>query len=110
MPSFTVPVLLSIAFAIGANVAAFSIINTLALRQFPLREPQRLFQVTHGGDSGTLEGANYAWYEQVRDGARSIASAALARDRSGTKVVVQGDIELVNGLQVSGELFLDDWD
>jgi predicted permease len=103
-PGFTVPILLSIAFAIGANVAAFSIINTLSLRTVPVREPDQLFVVAHGGDSGTLEGSNYAWYEQVRDRAASLAGTAAMKDDL-MKVVVQDQVESLAGVRVSGSYF-----
>ena len=57
-PNFTIPVLLSLAFAIGANVAAFSLINTLILKPLPVSEPDRLFQVAYLGDRGRSDGAN----------------------------------------------------
>ena len=103
-PSFTVPVLVSIAFAVGANAAAFSIINTLSLRTIPVGEPDRLFVVAHGGDSGTLDGSNYAWYEQVRDGATSLAGTAVLKDDL-MKVVAFDQVESVVGLRVSGSFF-----
>ncbi len=103
-PWFTLPILLSIAFAIGANVAAFSIINTLSLRTMPVREPHRLVVVAHGGDSGTLEGSNYAWYEQVRDRATTLAGTAVMKDDL-MKVVVQDQVESVVGVRVSGSYF-----
>lgn len=103
-PSFTLPVLLSLAFAIGATVAAFTIVNTLVLRTLPVAEPSRLFQVTHGGDRGTGAGANYTWYEQVRDSATSVAAAALTNNRM-MKVVVGDQVESLNGQRVSGDYF-----
>src|SRR5688572_24946707 len=58
-PYFTIPVVLSLAFAIGVNVAAFSIINALVLRPLPVREPQQLFHITYAGETGSSENGNY---------------------------------------------------
>jgi len=57
-PYFTIPVVLSLAFAIGVNVAAFSIINALVLRPLPVRDPHQLFHVTYAGETGTSDGGS----------------------------------------------------
>ena len=104
-PYFTIPVLLSLAFAIGTNVAAFSIINALVLRSLPIEDPQRLFHITYVGKTGITDGGNYAWYEQVRDKARSVSAVFIANSRSSMKVAVDGQVEALNGEEVSGEYF-----
>ena len=67
-PSFTIPVVLSLAFAIGSNVAAFSIVNTLVFRPLPVQEPHRLFHITYINESRASEGGNYSWFEYVEIG------------------------------------------
>ncbi len=104
-PSFTIPVVLSLAFAIGSNVAAFSIVNTLVFRPLPVHEPHRLFHITYVNESRTSEGGNYSWFEYVRDGTRSLSAAFIAHRRSNMKVIVDGQVEALSGLQVSGDYF-----
>ena len=45
-PIVTAVVILSLALAIGANTAIFSLVNSLLLRALPVHEPERLVHVT----------------------------------------------------------------
>jgi predicted permease len=45
-PSFTVVAVLSLALGIGANTAIFTLINALLLRSLPVRQPDRLVEVS----------------------------------------------------------------
>jgi MacB-like periplasmic core domain len=45
-PSFTVVAVLSLALGIGANTAIFTLINALLLRDLPVRQPDRLVEVS----------------------------------------------------------------
>jgi len=80
-PAFAAPIVLSPAFAIGGNVAAFSLVNTFFLR--PLSSPNgiRCTRRTTGEPAGITDGANDALYERVRERART--SDGIASDISG---------------------------
>lgn len=104
-PYFTVPVVLSLAFAIGANVAAFSLVNTLVLRPLPVENPDRLFHVRPVDETRTSDGGNYGWFERIRERARGVSSVFIAHRRSAMKVAVDDAVEAVSGLQVSGGYF-----
>jgi predicted permease len=45
-PTFTIVALLLLTLAIGANTTIFSLLNALALRKLPVRDPDRLVQIT----------------------------------------------------------------
>jgi predicted permease len=45
-PSFTVVAVLSLALGIGANTAIFTLMNALLLRNLPVRQPDRLVEVS----------------------------------------------------------------
>jgi predicted permease len=104
-PYFTIPVVLSLAFAIGVNVAAFSIVNALVLRPLPVRDPQQLFHITYAGDAGSSEGGNYPWFEMVRDRARLPAAVFIHDGASRMKVMIGDRVEVVTGDLVSGSYF-----
>lgn len=104
-PYFTIPVVASLALAIGANVAAFSIVNTFVFRPLPVHEPHRLFHITYVDQSRSSEGGNYSWFEHVRDRARTVSASFVAHRRGNVKVTVDGDVEALSGLQVSGDYF-----
>jgi predicted permease len=63
----TTTALLSLALAIGACTAAFSLVDALILRPLPVRDPKSLFVVTYRrGDTRDRVAFNYPLYQRFR--------------------------------------------
>jgi putative ABC transport system permease protein len=62
-PGFAVTIILTLAFAIGANTAIFTVVRAVLLRPLHYSDPDRLVQITGG--------ATPVRYDEIRDGARS---------------------------------------
>jgi putative ABC transport system permease protein len=68
-PGFTASAVLSLALAIGANTAIFSLINSLMLGRLPVRAPEELVELASRYPGDPRVNA-FAWkhYEHFRDG------------------------------------------
>jgi len=90
-PGFTLTVILTLALAIGANTAIFSLVNALLLKSLPYDHPERLatiFASTNGPsetgfDRSNLDGEKW---ELLRDNAPSLISAVYSGMASGVNL------------------------
>jgi putative ABC transport system permease protein len=89
-PLFTLLVVVTLALGIGANTAIFSVVNAVALKPLPFKEPDRLLSLgeTNSGWSTTLASSHafVSWRE------RSAAFESLA-------ATVWWDANLESGLE-----------
>jgi len=83
-PAFAITAILSLALAIGANTAIYSIVDAAMLRPLPVPEPERLFtlatpEIEEPGSepSGERETFSYPLYRQFRAAAGDSARLAL---------------------------------
>jgi predicted permease len=83
-PAFAITAILSLALAIGANTAIYSIVDAAMLRPLPVPEPNRLFVLAFPGIQDSEEGPvalresfSYPVYQQFRAAAADSARLAL---------------------------------
>lgn len=103
-PGFPAVAVLSFALGIGANAAIFTLINAVMLRTLPVKEPDRLVQITR-----LLEGrpgrVSYPLFEHFRDNVKSISSV-FAQGTSDQAIVIDGEDEFVTADLVSGGYYV----
>src|SRR5579864_2270918 len=78
-PTFVAVAVLSLALAIGANSAIFSLADALLLRPLPVEKPAALFDVTSTTPDNPLEGMSFPDYRDLRDKSRSLSALAAYR-------------------------------
>lgn len=114
-PGFTAVAVLSLALGIGANVAIFSLIDSVLLRMLPVQNPQELVLLTDPGSSGSGTGAStgernlmtYEEFLQLRDQTR-VLSGLMAVQSDVLRVPVRiggGEPTEVRARMVSAEYF-----
>lgn len=107
-PVFTVVVVLTLAFGIGANTAIFSILNGLLLRTLPVHEPERLVHVTDSVERETGETRVRAWsypaWEQIRQRAH-LFEGATAWSFTRFNTAPGGETQFVDGVWADGGFF-----
>jgi predicted permease len=68
-PSFTAVALLSLALGIGANTAVFTLVNALLLRNLPVRNPERLVELSSVRRDGKIP-FSFPTFREVEQGQR----------------------------------------
>src|SRR4051812_37004107 len=107
-PAFTIIAILTLALGIGANTAIFSVVNAILLKPLPFPEADQLIAIgmtdTRQKGDANLNSLSYPDFFDFRDQNRTLASAAVYRDRSFALSAEEGATSL-RGLKVSAEFF-----
>src|SRR6185436_1754022 len=79
-PGFTFIAILGLALGIGANVALFSVVNSIFLRPLPYRQPDQLVRLssTNAASNLTRVGFSYSRYLEVQQRQQVFGNLALA--------------------------------
>ena len=106
-PGFAGTVVLTLALAIGANTAIFSLVNALLLNDLPYQHPERigtLYARTSGAQSAdarrTVDGEQW---EYLRDDVPSVFAAVSAIRTSGANVRAGAAVQYVRAGRISAQ-------
>jgi putative ABC transport system permease protein len=102
---FTAVAVLTLAIALGANTAIFSVVNAILLRPLPFDGPERLvnlqgFSRLSGGEYDVF---SYPNYRDIRNQSKTLDVAAFTR--SGAFLMEGSEPELMWGLDATANLF-----
>jgi hypothetical protein len=100
-PAVTLAAVATLALAIGANTAIFSLYQAVLLRRLPVESPEQLYFVAHGQAAPLSTSSHYPWFERVRRHAEVFAGAAAYNIRD-FKVSSGEGVEIVVGQYASG--------
>ncbi len=106
-PGFTTAIVATIALGIGANTAILSVANAVLLQRLPFADPSRLVMVWEdasalGFPRNTPAPGNYFdWATSIP----AFAGAAAMSRTSGFNLVGDGDPDVIDALQATGNLF-----
>src|SRR5712664_2544802 len=104
-PGFTITVILTLALAIGANTAIFSMVNALMLKSLPYSYPERMgtiyTRITGSRASDERHKLNGEQWELLRDNVPSLISAVSSPRTSGVNLQAGTHAEYVHGGRIS---------
>ena len=104
-PAFTLVATLGLALGIGANVALFSVVNSVLLRPLPYHEPDRLVRLasTNQENNFIRVGFSFSRFVEVQQRQQVFSDLALSAGNPFT-LTGRGDPEQVIGLHASAAL------
>jgi putative ABC transport system permease protein len=106
-PGFTLIALITMALAIGANTAIFSVVNVVLLNPLPFEQPERLIRI-YGHFLATSQdnmSASVLEFNDYREQTQSFEQIAAYDDLSANLTPPGGEPERVEALLVTPDLF-----
>ena len=109
-PAFALIALLILAVGIGANVAVFSVVNTILLRPLPFQAPERLVWIEGPPREGGLSSVTYSVdafeeYQQRNDSLASVTAYMPFYGPADYKLTGRGEPQPVSGVMVECNFF-----
>jgi predicted permease len=107
-PGFAAVAILSLALGIGANTAIFSLIDAVSLKSLPVKNPEQLFFIEKAGvppSSKRSSNLSHAFFEQLRARRETLAGVCEFGYSLRVNVVVDGQAEVAQAQQISGDFF-----
>src|SRR5579859_7345143 len=104
-PGFTLTVVLTLALAIGANTAIFSIVNALLLKSLPYAHPERMgtmfLRIQGEKPSDKPHNLDGTQWELLRDNVPSLISALSSGGTSGVNLQAGQQVQYVHQGRIS---------
>ena len=105
-PGFAALTILCLALGIGVNSTIFSVVDTVAIRPLPFREPDRLVALTTTHQANGIERGNVSYLDLQDWRARTHAFAEMAAVTGRSLTLSDGDEpERFNGATVTWNMF-----
>src|SRR3712207_4460025 len=104
-PWFSLVAIVGLGLGIGANVALFSVVNSVFLRPLPYRDPARLVRLSSTAEAQNLTrvGFSYPRFLEVQQRQQVFSQLALSAGNAFT-LTGRGDPEQLVGLHASASL------
>ena len=108
--AFTIVAVLILALGIGANIAVFSVVNTILLRPLPFHEPQSLVRIISGGkdpgeSSNTYTTNAVSEYQQRNHSFEKVSGYFAFTSADNYKLMGSGTPTPVTGILVADNFF-----
>jgi predicted permease len=108
-PGFTLTVVSTLALAIGANTAIFSIVNALMLKNLPYAQPERMgtifTRITGKNATDDRHHIDNEQWELLRDDVPALISAVSSMGLSGVNLEASSRVQYVQDARVSAHYF-----